>query len=258
MPVTPPSLEADFQRFAADPGDVLAGALLVSRLIDPATDEAWCRCELARLATTVGPRATPEAVVETLRDAGFNGADDYYELRNSALQYVLNARRGIPISLAVVLMGVGESLGMAARGINFPGHFLVTLERQLIDPFALELLDEDECARRIEATGVPAKHALRPASSCDLVLRMLNNLRGLACAQSNPALALEYTDYQLLLTTETYALRLIRADLWHGLGAPRMAGIELNHALAEAPDQATRRQIELRLQQLADARSTLH
>ena len=155
-------------------------------------------------------------------------------------------------------IGVGERLAMDARGINFPGHFLVTLEGQLIDPYALTLIDDTERQHRLEETGLSTQTAFRPANARDIVLRMLNNLRGLAISQRNHALALEYTDYQLLLTTDTYALRLIRAELWHDVGAPRMAGIELTHALAVAPDSTTKQQLEARLWQLAGERPTLH
>lgn len=155
-------------------------------------------------------------------------------------------------------IGVGERLAMDARGINFPGHFLVTLEGQLIDPYVLTLIDDTERQHRLAATGLSTQTAFRPANARDIVLRMLNNLRGLAISQRNHALALEYTDYQLLLTTDTYALRLIRAELWHDVGAPRMAGIELTHALAVAPDSTTKQQLEARLRQLAGERPTLH
>lgn len=255
--MTESPLKHDFQRFAERPTDVLEGALLVSRLIDPATDPVWCRQELARLGACV---SAPGAalVLDTLRAEGFAGAADYYEVRNSSLQFVLRERRGIPISLATVIISVGEMLAMDASGINFPGHFLVTLDRQLIDPYLLALIDDDERQLRLAASGLSAQMAFRPANAHDIVLRMLNNLRGLAVAQGNHALALDYTDYQLVLTSDTYALRLIRAELWHGLGAPRMAGVELNHALAVAPDSATKQQLEARLRQLAGERPTLH
>ena len=252
------TLKHDFKRFADQPADVPEGALLVSRLIDPATDAAWCRRELTRLAERVQSPYTATAVVEMLRAEGFTGAEDFYEVRNSSLQFVLRERRGIPISLATVVIGVGERLAMDARGINFPGHFLVTLEGQLIDPYALTLIDDTERQHRLAATGLSTQTAFRPANARDIVLRMLNNLRGLAVSQRNHTLALEYTDYQLLLTTDTYALRLIRAELWHGVGAPRMAGIELTHALAVAPDSTTKQQLEAWLRQLAGERPTLH
>lgn len=252
-----PTLKQDFKRFAEKPVDVLEGALLVSRLIDPATDPAWCHQELARLAARVD---SPSAalLLEMLRAEGFAGAEDYYEARNSSLQFVLRERRGIPISLATVVIGVGQQLAMDASGINFPGHFLVTLDRQLIDPYSLALIEDRERQHRLEQSGLSSQAAFRRASARDIVLRMLNNLRGLAIGHDDHALALEYTDYQLLLASDTYALRLIRAELWQGIGAPRMAGIELNHALAVAPDGTTKRQLEARLRHLAGERPTLH
>lgn len=258
IPVNEETLKHDFERFAEQPVDVLEGALLVSRLIDPATDPAWCRQELTRLAACVGAPASASAVVGMLRTEGFTGAEDYYEARNSSLQFVLRERRGIPISLATVVIGVGERLAMEVSGINFPGHFLVTLERQFIDPYTLALVDDNERQQRLAGSGLSAQVAFRPADARDIVLRMLTNLRGLAAAQGNHAAALEYTDYQLLLTSDNYALRLIRAELWHGIGAPRMAGIELGHAIAAAPDRATKQQLEARLRQLAGERPTLH
>ncbi len=256
--MTNPLLETDFKHFASQPVEVVDGALLVSRLIEPATDPAWCREELFRLAAKVKVPASANAIIDMLRTEGFAGAEDYHEARNSSLQFVLQERRGIPISLATVVLGVGAQLGLQVSGINFPGHFLVAVERQLLDPYALALIDDAERQRRLAASGVSAELAFRPASATDIVLRMLNNLRGLAVAQNNHALALEYTDYQLLLTTDTFALRLIRAELWYGLGAPRMAGVELKHAMAVAPDSVTKLQLEARLQQLAGERPTLH
>jgi regulator of sirC expression with transglutaminase-like and TPR domain len=199
-----------------------------------------------------------ERVLEVLRAEGFSGAEDYYEARNSALDFVLRARRGIPISLAVVVMGVGTRLALGANGINFPGHFLVELERQLVDPFTLEALDETHQRIRLEAVGMRAEEAFRPATARDMVLRMLNNLRGLAEARQNHALALEYTDYQLLLGHELYALRLIRAELWLQLGVPGMSRVELEQALTLATDSATRQRLEVRLKSLTSTQPKLH
>lgn len=253
-----PRLEAEFAAFATGDADVLAGALLVSRLLDPATDEAWCRQELARLAAAVRAPGDAQAVLETLAAAGFAGADEYYESRNSALSYVLKARRGIPISLAAVMIALCDTLGLPAHGINFPGHFLVRIDDQLVDPFLLDVVYDDDLDQRLEAAGVPAAQALRVAGPRDMVLRMLNNLRGLAMSHGNHALALEYTDYQLLLTEERYVLRMVRADLWRSLGVPGMVQVELRHALADAPDDATRDQIALRLEQPDPPRPRLH
>ena len=56
---------------------------------------------------------------------GMKGAEsDYYNPLNCNLAYVLQEKRGIPISLVSVYILVGERLGLTIHGCNFPGHFL--------------------------------------------------------------------------------------------------------------------------------------
>ena len=41
------------------------------------------------------------------------------------LDYVIDYRTGIPVSLAIVFQSMGKILGFDACGVNFPGHFLI-------------------------------------------------------------------------------------------------------------------------------------
>ncbi len=59
------------------------------------------------------------------RREGFRGARrDYDAPHNSNLAWVIENRRGIPISLCSVYMLVGARCGLDIRGCNYPGHFL--------------------------------------------------------------------------------------------------------------------------------------
>ncbi len=49
---------------------------------------------------------------------------DYHSPMNSNLNYVIEKKRGIPISLACIYILVGHRLGLEIQGLNFPGHFL--------------------------------------------------------------------------------------------------------------------------------------
>lgn len=240
-------LLADFRRFHQQAGDVVEGALLVSRLVDPETDIATCRAELLRLAEAVGPAANANSVLTLFRAEGFRGAEVHDDARHSALSHVLRTRRGIPISMAACLLGVARLLDIPAQGINFPGHFLISLDRQLVDPFNLLIMDADERARRLAAAGVPPGVALRPAGPRDIVLRMLNNLRGLAESRGDAATALELTDYQAVLAPEDFGLRMLRAELYTALGVPGMARHEWGLAREAAPDPQARAMVEARL-----------
>lgn len=238
------TLEQDFRRFADHPASVLEGALLVSRFIDPATDPAAIRRELLKLANKVGPAASAERLLSVLRQEGFAGAESYYEARNSSLGYVLAERCGIPISLAVVILGVAELLDLPAQGINFPGHFLVLLERQLVDPFTVQVIDTDARARLFAQAGMAPGTPLPTADARTLTLRMLNNLKGIALAAGDATRALECTDFQLLLAPIDPGLRLERAQLWLKLGVHGMAHRERDAALALCPDAGSRARLE--------------
>jgi regulator of sirC expression with transglutaminase-like and TPR domain len=252
------TLKLAFEEFAAAPHSVVDGALLVSRVVEPATDADWCTAELRRIAGRIGHGASPGALLAGLRAEGFSGADRYYVETNSALHAVLRSRCGIPISLAVVVIGVAEALGMPAVGVNFPGHFLVEVAGQLADPFTLRPIDAAECRARVAATGLSREQAMKQATPVDLVLRMLNNLRGLAQAREDHERALEISDYQLLLAPRLPELRVLRADLWEAIGAPALARTELETALTLGPAAAVAAQIRERIAALEATPRTLH
>ena len=59
-------------------------------------------------------------------ELGFVGnIRDYYDCKNSFLNDVLNRRRGIPITLAILYLEVASKLGIDVKGVGIPGHFLV-------------------------------------------------------------------------------------------------------------------------------------
>jgi regulator of sirC expression with transglutaminase-like and TPR domain len=121
-------------------------------------------------------------------DMGFRGnQQNYYDARNSYLNEVLDRRTGIPITLSAVAMAVGGRAGLPVAGVGLPGHFVAKAveggEEVLFDPFhGGRLLTPEKCQRLVEqATGMPFAvdaEALRPVPLGMMVLRMLNNLKG--------------------------------------------------------------------------------
>ncbi|NCV65054.1 MAG: hypothetical protein EBW16_02330 [Burkholderiaceae bacterium] len=51
--------------------------------------------------------------------------NDFYAPENSYLHHVLQSRRGIPISLAILMMELGNQIGLKIRGVSFPNHFML-------------------------------------------------------------------------------------------------------------------------------------
>ena len=68
---------------------------------------------------------------------GFHGdVDDYYNPKNNFLNYVIDKKTGIPITLSILYSELGKHIGMDLRIIGFPSHVIVEGGEELIlDPF---------------------------------------------------------------------------------------------------------------------------
>jgi regulator of sirC expression with transglutaminase-like and TPR domain len=139
---------------------------------------------------------------------GFAGnAQDYYEPDNSYLHRVLETRRGIPITLAVLFAELARPSGLDVEGVAFPGHFLIRANLHgggliVIDPFTGLGLDSDELDRRAAPHGVPAGRLLRPASARHILIRMLNNLHLVYAQQGRGDLLAQVGERLRLLQTD--------------------------------------------------------
>jgi regulator of sirC expression with transglutaminase-like and TPR domain len=184
--------------------DLERGALLIAEAEYPGLDVASYVARLDRLGGQARRRLTAEGlrpgkagVSPSLgiilpflyEEVGFRGnTSDYYDPKNSFLNEVLERRTGIPITLAVVLMGVCRRAGVDLQGISFPGHFLVRAVREdreplYIDPFDGKFLEHGQLdALYHQTTGDPAdidERFLQPAGKRQILTRMLNNLRAI-------------------------------------------------------------------------------
>lgn len=175
-------------------------ALMVARLEYPELDIAPCLEEIQQLANEIQHRlpANPNAghILNQLNqvlfvEKGFAGnSDHYYDPRNSFLNDVLQTRKGIPISLSILYMEIGDKLGLPLSGVAFPGHFLVKLDLDdgaiVLDPYfgGISLTEEDLDERLQEFYGdsvkkLPYEGLLASSSKKEIILRVMRNLRNL-------------------------------------------------------------------------------
>lgn len=243
-------LRDDLAGFLEAPDDPVEGALVVARIIDFDADVRWAREELDRLCAEVGDCADAATLAKRLARQGFSGAGSgYFEAESNRLDHVLRTRRGIPISLGVVVLGVARQLGLAATGINFPRHFLVTIEEVLVDPYAMAPTTVASCRKWLKRNDVRDENAFEEAAPADIAMRMLNNVRIVAHESGDFVRSLDVSDYQLMIAPNSYALRMERADAWLSLEAPEMVVAELEQALAHAPTQRVAERLRQRLDQ---------
>lgn len=256
-----PTVHNALARFLDDPSDPVEGALIVAQVVDAEAQVDWAREELARLAdaTAASTGREPVDVVAALANEGFQGAGErYYKIENSALDSVLRNRRGIPISLGVVHMGVARHLGLDALGVNFPRHFLVTIGDLLVDPYAVAPTTIEACRAWLKENNVNEESAFAIATPKDILVRMLNNIRLLIHQNGDFLRSLEISDCLLLIVPDAYGLYVERADAWRGLNAPEMVVAELEKAAEHAPDEAIQARLLERVAQAKRLKSVVH
>ena len=110
----------------------------------------------------------------------------FEEAQGSFLNDVIRLKRGLPITLSLLYMAIGEELSIDLVGVAAPMHFIARLETiegpVFLDGFAgNRVMTLDETVDWLSTiTKWPAQQlegCLKPASSREIVIRMLTNLK---------------------------------------------------------------------------------
>ncbi|XP_071855753.1 F-box only protein 21 isoform X2 [Bombus fervidus] len=133
-----------------------------------------------------------DALCEVLfKRLGFYGNSEmYYSSENSFIDHVLEHRRGIPITLAIVFESVARRLGIHCEPVSFPSHFLLRwketygpqfkdTENFYIDVFnGGQFLTKKNCPRigGISRCPIEKYNVHEAATAIEVVTRMANNL----------------------------------------------------------------------------------
>jgi regulator of sirC expression with transglutaminase-like and TPR domain len=118
-------------------------------------------------------------------DMGFGGnEEDYYNYKNSLLNHVLETKKGIPITLAILYTCIARRLALKVDMIGLPGHLVLGFhddlqgEQRFLDVFhGGRVLDLVDC-QTIAASYGFAWHAnfVKPLDPYQVFTRILNNL----------------------------------------------------------------------------------
>lgn len=154
------------------------------------------------------------------RDLSFCGnINDYCDPDNSYIHVVLRTRRGNQIALAILWIELAQGLGLHARGVCFPGHFMVKVNlpkgQVVIDPFTGQSLSREELEERLEPykrrSGlvdefeVPLGLYLQAAPAREIIARMLRNLKEIHQSQEDWQRLIAVQDRLLILLPEAWA-----------------------------------------------------
>jgi regulator of sirC expression with transglutaminase-like and TPR domain len=263
------SLVADDEGFS-----VFEAAVSIAQDEYPQLDPQAVMSEVDALAERVRRRLPADASsLHKLRvlnrfffqELGFAGnVNDYYDPRNSYLHEVLARRRGIPISLAVLYIEIATQVGLVARGVSFPGHFLVKLRMPrgevVIDPFNGRSLSREELDERLVPyrrqhglvgdDDVPLGLFLQAAPPRDVVARMLRNLKEIHRAAEDWPRLLAVQQRLVVLLPQAWEERRDRALVLAEIGRYADAADDLEVYLARCPRADDARALRARLLEL--------
>ncbi len=250
-------------------------ALSIAQDDDPELDLAACQIDIDKFAARLRRRLPADiAPIPKLRllnnffyqELGFGGnLNDYYNPNNSYLHKVLETRRGIPISLAVIYMELAQQIGLDVKGISFPGHFLMKLSVKngdiILDPFNGASLSREDIEERLESffangrepNDPPLASYLENASSRAILVRMLRNLKSLFAEHPHWEQFLNVQQRLVLLLPDEVAERRDRGLAYANLDCPQAALQDLEAYLDECPQAADADSVRRRLPELRAA-----
>ena len=263
------NVRADFEQMIARPEalfDLAHAALLVAAENDHHVDvqgelerlEHWAEQLRARLA----PDANNLQKLARLRafvfeELGFAGDHkDYFSPSNSLLHHVIERRRGIPLTLGIIMMELGWRIGMPLEGVGFPGHFLVRLAGEpgdlLLDPYRHAMsVHEEDCRHMLrEITRGEVEYSpelLESVNKRQMIVRLLHNLKAAYVRLGNDVGALTAVERLQLLEPDDLTQVRDRGLLLARLQRFAPAVESLRRYLAEAPGAGDREAVEATL-----------
>lgn len=225
---------------------------------------------VARLRRRCPDDADPLQRLRTLNqffflDLGFGGnVNNYYDPDNSYLNVVVRTRRGIPISLAILWLELAQGLGLKAKGVNFPGHFMVKVNlpngQVVIDPFTGQSLSREDLSERLEPYkrrnglvddfDIPVGLYLQAAPPREILARLLRNLKEIHRTQEDWLRLIGVLDRLIMLYPDAWAEYRDRGLAWAEIGEAGQAVIDLQIYMDQATDALDRDAIGQRLLEL--------
>jgi regulator of sirC expression with transglutaminase-like and TPR domain len=230
---------------------------------------------VARLKRRIPADAPPIQRLRALnqffyRDLHFAGnVNHYHDPDNSYLNAVLRTRKGIPISIALLWLEVAQAIGLNARGVSFPGHFMVKINlpkgQVVMDPLNGQSLSREDLSERLEPYKRPSTVLddfdaplglyLQSAPPRDVIARMLRNLKEIHRSQEDWPRLIAVQDRLIILLPQAWAEVRDRGLAYAELGNHALAVPDLEAYLNQAEDALDIDAIAERVDELRKASS---
>jgi regulator of sirC expression with transglutaminase-like and TPR domain len=208
-----------------------------------------------KLKQRITPDTPPIQRLQLLKHFFYNelgfgpNPNDFYAPENSYLHQIIENRRGIPISLAILMMELGQQIGLNIRGVSFPNHFMMRISLQqgeiIMDPLNGESLSKNQLQEMLDpyldAKGyrgelsLPLNIFLRVSSSREILSRFMRNLKMIYSEDERWERLLGIQERLVILLPDSAEEVRDRGLIFAQLEYVRPAIVDLHHYLSEMP-----------------------
>ena len=190
----------------------------------------------------------------------------FFSTDNCLMDRVLSRRRGIPVTLGILLLHLCERFGIKAEGIGFPGHFLVRTwfedESAVIDPFTGRQLSRHEMEQLLRgARGNLARikpNHLKAAENLDILTRLLNVTKASFIHHKQFSQALACSQLLLKLKPDCPFERRDRGFLFEQLDCDQFAADDFEFFIEHCPEDPVADVLKAQIVALDLGPKTLH
>ncbi|MDN2662020.1 SirB1 family protein [Psychromonas sp. 14N.309.X.WAT.B.A12] len=184
----------------------------------------------------------------------------FFKVKNALLSSVLSRRKGVPISLGILLIETLKETGFTAAGICFPSGFIVKVELSdgpvYIDPFNGEIVDLMQLELKVR--GQLGNHARLTAEMCQadsnetIIKRYVNVLKAAYIQAESIELALLCSDILLRLDPEDAFEVRDRGFLFQQLECYQLACNDFTYFIEQCPDDPIVNLLKRQIKQMSD------
>jgi regulator of sirC expression with transglutaminase-like and TPR domain len=194
---------------------------------------------------------------------GYRGDQETYDdFQNANLIRVIDRVKGLPITLSILYIHVGQAQGWDVSGLDFPGHFICRLEkdgrRLIFDPFndckILEAPDLRGLLKKLRGGHAElSAHYFELASTRAILIRLQNNIKYRQIEGEDYSGALKTVETMRLIDPGEYRLLLDAGVLYARTDQARAAIDALEEYIKLAPADRDRNDAAILLLELKNS-----
>lgn len=195
---------------------------------------------------------------------GYHGdKQNYDDIQNVNFIRVIERRQGLPIALGMLYIILAQRVHWQIDGLNFPGHFLVRMEkdgdRVILDPFSdgreMNAAELRQLLKSIAGDKAELSHNFYdPVSRRDMLIRLENNLKKRLIESEEYAQAVIVIEAMEALAPEEYRILFDKGVLYAKLNQPQQAITALEDYIAKTPNSLEKSHARQLIQQIQSVR----